>query len=97
MYIDPRVIYRDRDNCQWLGEDQRTVITQTTKGTGAQSDRPWRENALLRRLYRSTNGGETWNDITDFFKGSAFGSQKKILWRQSMCLGRLRPLATSDR
>ena len=22
-----------------------------------------------RRLYRSTNGGETWNDITDFFKG----------------------------
>lgn len=24
---------------------------------------------MLRRLYRSTNGGETWNDITDFFKG----------------------------
>ena len=27
---------------------------------------------MLRRLYRSTNGGETWNDITDFFKGRGF-------------------------
>eukprot|EP00434_Breviolum_minutum_P045795 symbB.v1.2.041137.t1/scaffold7858.1/size8980/1 len=43
---------------QWLGEDQKTVITQTTKG----------------RLYRSTNGGETWNDITDFFKVDVPGS-----------------------
>mmetsp|Transcript_9585 Transcript_9585/g.17178 ORF Transcript_9585/g.17178 Transcript_9585/m.17178 type:complete len:882 (-) Transcript_9585:147-2792(-) len=40
---------------QWLGEDQKTVLTQTTRG----------------RLYRSTNGGETWNDITDFFKVDA--------------------------
>eukprot|EP00930_Biecheleria_cincta_P083655 TRINITY_DN73187_c0_g1_i1.p1 TRINITY_DN73187_c0_g1~~TRINITY_DN73187_c0_g1_i1.p1 ORF type:complete len:877 (-),score=163.36 TRINITY_DN73187_c0_g1_i1:28-2658(-) len=37
---------------QWMGDDQKTVITLTAKG----------------RLYRSTNGGETWNDITDFFK-----------------------------
>jgi len=42
---------------QWLGEDQKTVLTLTSKG----------------RLYRSTNGGETWNDITDFFKTDAVG------------------------
>eukprot|EP00933_Yihiella_yeosuensis_P031871 TRINITY_DN2547_c2_g1_i1.p1 TRINITY_DN2547_c2_g1~~TRINITY_DN2547_c2_g1_i1.p1 ORF type:complete len:875 (-),score=186.23 TRINITY_DN2547_c2_g1_i1:492-3116(-) len=37
---------------QWLGYDQKTVLVQTSKG----------------RLYRSTNGGDKWNDITDFFK-----------------------------
>lgn len=34
---------------QWLGENHLTVLLQTTKG----------------RLYRSTNGGDNWNDITD--------------------------------
>lgn len=37
---------------QWLGPDQKTVLVQTSKG----------------RLYRSTNGGEKWNDITDQLK-----------------------------
>mmetsp|Transcript_24086 Transcript_24086/g.75500 ORF Transcript_24086/g.75500 Transcript_24086/m.75500 type:complete len:904 (+) Transcript_24086:63-2774(+) len=36
---------------QWLGDNQRTVLVQTKRG----------------RLYRSTNGGETWNDITEKF------------------------------
>jgi hypothetical protein len=34
---------------KWLGQDHMTVMLQTTKG----------------RLYRSTNGGDAWNDITD--------------------------------
>jgi len=37
---------------QWLGQDHRTVILQTSKG----------------RLYRSTNGGDGWTDITDTMK-----------------------------
>jgi len=37
---------------RWLGQDQKTVLTMTAKG----------------RLYRSTDGGQKWNDITDFFK-----------------------------
>lgn len=53
---------------QWLGEDQRTVITQTTKG----------------RLYRSTNGGETWNDITDFFKVDVPGSSPQPFIAESI-------------
>jgi len=53
---------------QWLGEDQKTVITQTTKG----------------RLYRSTNGGETWNDITDFFKVDVPGSAPQPFVAESM-------------
>lgn len=53
---------------QWLGEDQKTVITQTAKG----------------RLYRSTNGGETWNDITDFFKVDVPGSSPQPFVAESM-------------
>ncbi|CAE7521204.1 VPS10, partial [Symbiodinium sp. CCMP2456] len=53
---------------QWLGEDQKTVITQTTKG----------------RLYRSTNGGETWNDITDYFKVDVPGSAPQPFTAESM-------------
>merc|ERR1719401_925869 len=34
---------------QWLGADQKTVLVQTSKG----------------RLYRSTTGGDKWNDISD--------------------------------
>jgi len=37
---------------KWLGADHLTVLLQTTKG----------------RLYRSTNGGDTWNDITEALK-----------------------------
>lgn len=37
---------------QWLGADHRTVLLQTSKG----------------RLYRSINGGDSWNDITDNLK-----------------------------
>merc|ERR1719359_1116748 len=37
---------------QWLGQDHQTVLLQTSKG----------------RLYRSTNGGEGWTDITDSLK-----------------------------
>jgi len=39
---------------QWLSEDLRTVLVQSQKG----------------RLYRSTDGGNKWNDITDQLKGS---------------------------
>lgn len=53
---------------QWLGEDQKTVITQTAKG----------------RLYRSTNSGETWNDITDFFKVDVPGSSPQPFVAESM-------------
>lgn len=53
---------------QWLGEDQKTVITQTAKG----------------RLYRSTNGRETWNDITDFFKVDVPGSSPQPFVAESM-------------
>ncbi|CAL1152093.1 unnamed protein product [Cladocopium goreaui] len=53
---------------QWLGEDRKTVITQTAKG----------------RLYRSTNGGETWNDITDFFKVDVPGSSPQPFVAESM-------------
>eukprot|EP00931_Biecheleriopsis_adriatica_P073112 TRINITY_DN47467_c0_g1_i1.p1 TRINITY_DN47467_c0_g1~~TRINITY_DN47467_c0_g1_i1.p1 ORF type:complete len:878 (+),score=188.59 TRINITY_DN47467_c0_g1_i1:85-2718(+) len=56
---------------QWLGDDQKTVITLTTKG----------------RLYRSTNGGETWSDITDFFKvdpAPGSGSQPQPFTAASM-------------
>jgi hypothetical protein len=43
---------------QWLGSDQQTVLVQTNKG----------------RLYRSTNGGEKWNDITDNLKEKSLES-----------------------
>lgn len=42
---------------QWLGEDRKTVLLQTTKG----------------RLYRSTNGGDVWTDITDNMKADVPG------------------------
>lgn len=55
---------------QWLGEDHRTVLVQTLKG----------------RLYRSTNGGEQWNDITDNLKApsssSSLGSGQGFVVRQ---------------
>merc|ERR1719330_704902 len=34
---------------QWMGEDDKTVLVQTMSG----------------RLYRSANGGEKWNEISD--------------------------------
>lgn len=43
---------------QWLGADQKTVLVQTSKG----------------RLYRSRNGGDKWNDITDDLKVDIPGS-----------------------
>jgi len=39
---------------QWMAPDHRTVLLQTRTG----------------RLYRSTNGGDNWNDITDQLKVS---------------------------
>lgn len=38
---------------QWIGADQKTVLVQTAKG----------------RLYRSTDGGDKWNEITDQLQG----------------------------
>eukprot|EP00413_Alexandrium_margalefii_P040988 CAMPEP_0204600826 /NCGR_PEP_ID=MMETSP0661-20131031/55668_1 /ASSEMBLY_ACC=CAM_ASM_000606 /TAXON_ID=109239 /ORGANISM="Alexandrium margalefi, Strain AMGDE01CS-322" /LENGTH=835 /DNA_ID=CAMNT_0051611661 /DNA_START=41 /DNA_END=2545 /DNA_ORIENTATION=- len=40
---------------QWLGDDQSTVLVQTNKG----------------RLYRSTDKGASWNDITDKLKSDS--------------------------
>eukprot|EP00420_Gonyaulax_spinifera_P004075 CAMPEP_0197925144 /NCGR_PEP_ID=MMETSP1439-20131203/96910_1 /TAXON_ID=66791 /ORGANISM="Gonyaulax spinifera, Strain CCMP409" /LENGTH=248 /DNA_ID=CAMNT_0043547609 /DNA_START=53 /DNA_END=796 /DNA_ORIENTATION=+ len=40
---------------QWFGNDQKTVLVQTSRG----------------RLYRSTNAGSAWNDITDKLKGGS--------------------------
>ncbi|CAE7329343.1 VPS10, partial [Symbiodinium sp. CCMP2592] len=37
-----------------------------------------------RRLYRSTNGGETWNDITDYFKVDVPGSAPQPFTAESM-------------
>lgn len=42
---------------KWLGTDSQTVLLQTMKG----------------RLYRSTNGGEAWTDITDNMKADVPG------------------------
>ncbi|CAE8675502.1 unnamed protein product, partial [Polarella glacialis] len=53
---------------QWLGTDQKTVLVQTSKG----------------RLYRSTNGGDKWNDITDFFKVDVPGGQPQPFVVESM-------------
>jgi hypothetical protein len=43
---------------KWLGTDARTVMLQTNKG----------------RLYRSTNSGDAWNDITDNLKSDVPGA-----------------------
>ncbi|CAK8989334.1 unnamed protein product [Durusdinium trenchii] len=42
----------------------------------------WGKN--FRRLYRSTNGGETWNDITDFFKVDVPGSSPQPFIAESI-------------
>jgi len=48
---------------QWLGSDQKTVLLQTKRG----------------RLYHSTNGGESWNDVTDKLKGNADDGQALLV------------------
>uniref|UniRef100_A0A7S0AB98 VPS10 domain-containing protein n=1 Tax=Pyrodinium bahamense TaxID=73915 RepID=A0A7S0AB98_9DINO len=46
------------NDIQWLGKDQSTVLVQTAKG----------------RLYRSTNKGADWNDISDKLKSDVSDS-----------------------
>jgi len=52
---------------QWLAKDHKTVLVTTSKG----------------RLYRSTNGGDKWNDITDQLKvdipGAPADAQEQII------------------
>jgi len=48
---------------QWLGDDQSTVLVQTNKG----------------RLYRSTDKGSSWNDITDKLKQDADGDSPSAI------------------
>jgi hypothetical protein len=48
---------------KWLGPDHMTVLLQTNKG----------------RLYRSENGGDTWNDITDNLKNTLSDGAEPIV------------------
>jgi hypothetical protein len=48
---------------RWLGKDHLTVLLQTNKG----------------RLYRSTNGGDSWNEITDKLSATASPTSEQLV------------------